>query len=103
MKIIAADGCKKNEPVIVPGNGQMQQMAALPGHDNCAKRNINATEKKKIKNFPDPNQGLLVLIYNYSAGCSSITMIIILVYEDEAKITSVILSVNTYFNILPGK
>jgi hypothetical protein len=34
-------------------------MTALPGHNDCTKRNINTAEKKKIENFPDPSQGIL--------------------------------------------
>ena len=74
VKIITADGCKKDEQVIVPGNDQVQQMAALPGHQNCAKRNINTAEKKKINNFPNPDQGLSILIYNNGTGRYCIAM-----------------------------
>ena len=103
MEIITADGCKKNEPVIVTGNVQKQQMTALPGHQNRAKRNINTTEKKKIENFPDPDQCLSILIYYYSTGCSCIAVVHILVNENEAKITGIIFSVDAIFDVLPSE
>jgi len=47
---------KKDKPIIIPGYRKMQQVAALPGHQNRAKRNIKTAEKKKIKYFPNPDQ-----------------------------------------------
>ena len=44
VKIITAEGCKKNKPIIIAGNGHVQQMTALPGHQNSAKRNVYAAE-----------------------------------------------------------
>jgi hypothetical protein len=58
VKIITANGSKKNKPVIITRNIKPQQVAALPGHQNGAKGNIETAEEKKIEGFPDPNQGL---------------------------------------------
>jgi hypothetical protein len=57
VKIIAANGGKKNKPIVFGRYSQMKKVAALPGHQYRAKGNIQAAEKKKIKNFADPSQG----------------------------------------------
>ena len=56
VKIIAANACEKDKPVVICGKRDMQYMTALPGHQYRAKGNIETTEKKKIKYFPDPDQ-----------------------------------------------
>jgi len=56
VKIIAAQGGKKNKPVIIAGNIKMKKVTALPGHKNRAERDVNAAKNKKIKDFPETGQ-----------------------------------------------
>ena len=58
VKIVTAQGGKKYEPVIIGGNIHVQNMPALPGHQNGTQRDIKTAEKKIIESFPNPNQSM---------------------------------------------